>query len=238
MKKCPKCGKEYPGIKRFCTICKELLIEEDTENQNRKEEQKRLKEKRHKYIAGIAAALLVAGFVIFVAPFQYNATQAYCENVTENYVEYYMGEEPYNDTEKYTETKLYNTTDYLSYKMISVGKGIPKCRSSGSGCHCTSDIGTIQNTDNISGKFSVDISFFSSEQQTHSTKIGSYLSRQYFLNPGESQRVEVYYTGKCDKTKPTYYPTYYRIDEVICSTKNVTKNQTITKYRNVTKYRN
>ncbi|PKP61126.1 MAG: hypothetical protein CVT88_01105 [Candidatus Altiarchaeales archaeon HGW-Altiarchaeales-1] len=235
MKKCPKCGKEYPDIKNFCTICKERLTEEDT-NKQHAEEQKRLKEKRYKYIAGIiAAVLLIAAFVVFLVPFQYKATQAYCENSTEAYTEYYVGEEPYTDIEAYHETGLYNTTDYVSYKMISTGKGIAKCRSGGSGCYCGGDIGTIQNADNISGKFAVEVSFFSSEQQTQSTKIGSYLSSSYLLNPGESQRVEVsYYKSECDKTKPTYY----RIDGVISSTKEVIKNLTITKTRNVTKYKN
>ncbi|OQX21028.1 MAG: hypothetical protein BWK75_04060 [Candidatus Altiarchaeales archaeon A3] len=233
MKKCPKCGKEYPDIKSFCTICKErLMINEDVAEKERKHS----KEKRTKYIAiGIIVVLLIATFVIFVVPFQYGANQAYCENFTDTYVEYFMGEEPYNDTEKYTETELYNTTDHISYKMISVGKGIANCRSSGSGCYCTGDIGTIQNADSISGKFVVEVSFFSSNQQTQSAKIGSYLSSSYFLRPGESQRVEVFfYTGKCDKTKPTYY----RMDEVISSTKEVIKNQIITKYKNVTNYKN
>ncbi len=68
--------------------------------------QKQMKEKRRKYmISIIAAILLIVWYVIFAVPFEYKVNHAYCENSTDTYVEYYIGEESYNDTEKYNKTE-------------------------------------------------------------------------------------------------------------------------------------
>ncbi len=85
----------------------------------------------------------------------------------------------------------------------------------------------IRNSDNISGKFAVNVSW-------RTLAWGSYLSGPYLLNPGETHTFEaMYYDSTCDKSEGIYFTI-----EVIAPTKEIIKNQTMTKTRNVTKYKN
>ncbi|PKP58461.1 MAG: hypothetical protein CVT89_02800, partial [Candidatus Altiarchaeales archaeon HGW-Altiarchaeales-2] len=196
-------------------------------------------------IAGIiAAVLLIAAFVIFVVPFQYKAIQVYCENSTVAHTEYYVGEEPYTEIEPYNETEPYNGTEHIKYKIIEGKKETPvkKCYKTGLGYSCESgEIGIIQNIDDVSGKFIVRVSVSlgkkSATWDSHFKRIGTFSTSTYFLNPGESHLIEIYYSLPFDKIDNKDEVVYWEIYDVIPSSKHIDK-RTIIKYRNVTKYKN